>query len=119
MSAMRIQLVDALGRLIGVASVADEGREYGGTIHLSAAPAEVRELFALFEELVNGQEFSCADEVEAKIDALGIRAILEDGSEAGVSDLQVYPESGQLSLKLSPLGAVNGAAVTHKRSIPS
>ena len=60
----------------------------------------MRALFDEFEEAVNDQIFSFADEIQAKIDSYGIRARFDDGLEAEVKDVQVFPSTGDVSFKL-------------------
>ena len=109
MSAESIQLIDAGGRLLAVARVIDEGRHFGGTIDLTATPADVLAIFEEFDELVNTQQFICADEIEARIDALAIRAVFEDGTAKPATDLQVFPSTGDVSFKVAEVAALNGA----------
>jgi len=116
MDAKTIELIDGGGRLVAVAHVMDEGTHYGGTVDLSATPREVRSLFDSFEEMVNSQQFSCADAIEAKIDGLAIRAVLEGGCTAAVSDLQVFPEDGTVSFKIGASEGVNGGVEPKQRA---
>jgi hypothetical protein len=95
-----VKLIDVSRNVLATAQVADEGGFMGGTINLSSTPADVRALFDEFEEIVNGQMFSLLDEVQARIGALSIKAIGDDGCEAAVRDLQVFPTTGDVSFKL-------------------
>jgi hypothetical protein len=45
--------------------------------------------------------FSLLDAVESKIHALAVKAVFEDGSEALVKDLQIFPSTGDVSFKLA------------------
>ena len=116
MDAKTIELVDGGGRLVAVAHVADEGTHYAGTVDLSATPQDVRSLFDSFAEMVNSQQFSCADAIEEKIDALAIRAMLEGGCTAPVSELQVFPEDGTVSFKIGASEGVNGSVEPKQRA---
>lgn len=84
-----------------MAQVADEGAYYAGTIDLRQAPASLRALFEEFEEVVNGQMFAFLDEVQERIGALSLKAVFENGPEACVRDLQVFPSTGEVSFKLA------------------
>ena len=77
----------------------DEGGHIGGTADWSAAPAPVLAVFADFEEIVNGQMFAFLDEVLEQIRALGIRAAFGDGTVLDISDLQVFPSTGDFSFR--------------------
>ena len=83
----------------------EQNDHFGGTVELGAAPASVRALFEEFEEVVNGQMFAFVDEVQAKVDSLATRAVFDDGFEAPITDLQVFPGSGELSFRLVALPA--------------
>src|SRR5262245_36139771 len=100
MKTRMVKLIDKNKSLIAVAQVSDEGAHFGGTIDLSATPAPVRALFEEFEELVNDQVLSLLDEIQAKIGTLSIKAVFDDGAEAAVKDLQVYPSTGDVSFKV-------------------
>jgi hypothetical protein len=87
MTAQLTYLVDPSLARIATLNVRPEGDLYRGTINLDAAPAHLKRLFEEFEENVEGQMFSLADEVEAKIEALRLKVVFADGTEAPVEDL--------------------------------
>jgi hypothetical protein len=101
MDTRQVRLVDRSGAVLAVAQVADEGGYFGGTIDLRSTPTDLRALFAEFEEVVNGQMFVFLDEIQEKIGALPIRIVFDDGSEASVRDLQVFPSTGDVSFRLA------------------
>lgn len=100
-----IRLVDASGHAIACGAVSDRGDYYAGTIDLTCTPPKVRELFTEFEEITNGQEFSCLDEIQQRIDALHATVVFLDGDRAPVSDLQVFPSAGTVSFRLADVPA--------------
>ncbi len=75
------------------------GDHFEATIALDALPAQHLQLFAEFEELVEGQVFSLLDEIEAKVCAAGGRVQCDTGAVVPVCDLQVYPGTGSVSFK--------------------
>jgi len=83
-----------------VLNVALLGDRYCGTICLDAAPPELKQLFEEFEENVEGQMFSLADEIEDKIAQIPLKVVFANGLEAWVEDLQVYPSTKRVSFKL-------------------
>jgi len=95
-----VKLIDHSRSVLATAEVADEGDYYGGTIDLRFTPADLLAMFNEFEEIVNGQMFVFLDDIQAKIAASPIKAVFEDGSEACVKDLQVFPGAGELSFRL-------------------
>lgn len=101
MTTHTVRFLDPARVVVATATVADAGDHFAGTIDLSAAPPAVRAVFAEFEEVVNGQMFSFLDEVEGKVAALGLRAEWDEGPTAPVTDLQVYPATGEVSFKLA------------------
>lgn len=101
MSIQNVKLIDHARNVLATAQVAEEEDHYGGTIDLCCTPAGLRALFEEFEETVNGQMFSFLDEIEDKIAALAIRVAFDNGQEAAVKDLQVYPSTGAFSFRLA------------------
>ena len=73
---------------------------FGGVIDLTATPPALRDVFEEFEDIVNEQMLSFLDEVQKKIGSLALKAIFDDGLEAEVKDLQVFPSTGDVSFKL-------------------
>ena len=107
MKLQTVQLIDPARKVVATAQVADEGTHYGGTIDLRETPPSLRALFEEFEENVNGQMFTFADEVGEKIAALRLVAAFDTGHEAYVKDLQVFPGTGDVSFKLAEVPSGN------------
>ena|ERR1700730_18279188 len=105
MNAHTIQLIDPSRKVVARANVAERGERFEGTIDLSCAPSAVLSLFEEFEEVVNGQLFSFLDDIQGKIASLPIQAVLDNGVEMRVEDLQVYPSTGKVSFKLAARAA--------------
>lgn len=101
MSKAIVRLVDNAERPLAIADVNRRDGYFAGTIDLRATPPELRALFDEFEEVVNKQAFTVADEIQEKLDALSIKAIFEDGSQADLCDLQVFPTAGDISFRLT------------------
>ena len=100
MSRLRVNLVDPENRVMARAEVDLDGDHYGGTIQLRTLPDALLALFLEFEEVVNGQMFVFLDEIQAKINLLGLRAIFDDGLEATIENLQVFPTTGDVTFRL-------------------
>jgi hypothetical protein len=98
-----VRLLDPVGNVLAITRVADEGDHYGGMIDLRGVPARLLALFEEFEEIVNGQMFSFLDDIQAKIDALRLKAAFVNGQEAEVKDLQVFPSTGDASFRLAEI----------------
>jgi hypothetical protein len=101
MTGKAAQLIDPFRTVLATAHVTEEGTHFRGTIDLAMMPESLRRLFVELEEIVNGQEFSVLDEIQDKIAAASLRVVFDDGTEAFVKDLQIYPSSGDLSFKLA------------------
>lgn len=105
MSTRAIRLIDGVGHSLGCGDVTDDGALYCGTIDLACAPNDARNLFTEFEEVVNGQEFGCLDELQERIDSLHAVVEFVDGGEAPITDLQVFPSTGKVSFRVEKVSA--------------
>lgn len=105
MNPQTVKLFDQFQKVLATAQVAHEGDRYGGTIDLQSMPDGMRALFDEFEEIVNGQMLSFLDEIQVKIGAIPIKAVFDNGYEAFVKDLQIYPSTGDISFKFSEIPA--------------
>jgi ribosomal protein S1 len=92
-------LVDRSSTKVAALDVARESDRYRGTICLDVTPLELKRLFAEFEENVEGQMFTHADEIEEKIAAIPLKVVFANGEEADIADLQVYPSTKRVSFK--------------------
>jgi hypothetical protein len=108
MNARTVKLIDSSRNVLATAQVADEGDHFGGTIDFRSMPASLRSLFDEFEEIVNGQMFSFLDEIQGKIGSLCVKVVFENGHEAPVKDLQVFPSTGEISFRLAEAPSPNG-----------
>lgn len=100
MTTQAIYLVDPSSTKVAVLNVESIGDRYRGTICLDATPPELKHLFEEFEENVEGQMFTLADEVEEKVAGIPLKVIFPNGIEAYVEDLQVYPSTKRVSFKI-------------------
>jgi hypothetical protein len=105
MTTQPIYLVDQSSATVAVLTVELIGDRYRGTICLDATAPELKHLFEEFEENVEGQMFSLADEVEEKIGVIRLRVVFPDGREADVEDLQVYPSTKRVFFKVRQASA--------------
>jgi hypothetical protein len=106
MNERTLKLMDQDRNVVAVARVVEEGGRYEGAVDLTRTPVGLRALFEEYEEIVNGQMFSFLDEIEDKITALPLKAALDNnGAEASVRELQVYPSTGEISFKLAEVPA--------------
>jgi hypothetical protein len=99
MSHRPIYLIDQNAAQVAALDVQFRDDHFEGTISLDATPPQLRELFEQFEEIVENQLFSLLDDIEEKIAAIALRVVFEDGEEADVADLQVFPSTNAVSFK--------------------
>ena len=113
MNSQTVQIEDQNRDVIASAQdVEDEGR-YSGTVDLACMPANLRQVFEEFEEIVNDQVFSLLDELEEKIAALALQVVFPGGHGAPCEDLQIYPSTRRISYRLvrSPVdGQLKGSS---------
>jgi hypothetical protein len=100
MTTQTLYLVDQSSARIAILNVTLSGDLYRGTICLNAVPPQLKHLFEEFEENVEGQMYSLADEIEDSIGKIPLRVAFADGMEAYVEDLQVYPSTKRVSFKI-------------------
>ena len=92
-------LIDRNAAKIAALEVQFRDDHYEGKILLDAAPPHVRQLFERFEEIVEGQIFGLLDDIEEKIATIPLRIRFDDGRDADVDDLQVFPSTNAVSFK--------------------
>ena len=98
-------LIDASSTKVAVLDVRFHDGHFEGAISLDATPPHLQQLFEQFEEIVEGQMFSLLDEIEEKIGTVALRAVFDDGSEAQVADLQIFPRTRAVSFTTRQLAA--------------
>ena len=99
MATQSVLLLDRSATVVAALDVAPDRDRYSGTICLDKTPRELQQLFAEFEECVEGQMFTHADEIEERIAAVPLRAVFPGGGEAEVVELQVFPRTKRVSFK--------------------
>ncbi len=99
MTTQHAYLVDQSAARVAELDIALVGDRFSGTICLNETPPELTRLFAEFEENVEGQMFTLADEIEETIAAIRLKVVFPNGEEASVEDLQVYPSTKRVSFK--------------------
>jgi hypothetical protein len=92
-------LLDQRNCRVAVLDVGFTGTHYEGTIALEQTPPELKRLFEEYEEVVEGQMFGLLDGIEERIGAIPLKVSFENGTEADVEDLQVFPSTGAVSFK--------------------
>jgi hypothetical protein len=100
MTSQRVTLIDQERQVIARAEVAEQDGAFVGRIDLSLMPMPLRQLFEEYEEIVNTHTFSLLDEIEEKIENLHLKVVFEDGYEAALADVQIYPSTNKVSFQV-------------------
>ena len=100
MISQHVTLIDQGRQVVATAQVAEQDGTFAGRINLSSMPVPLRRLFEEYEEIVNTHTFSLLDEIEEKIETLHLKAVFEDGHEAALADVQIYPSTNKVSFQV-------------------
>jgi hypothetical protein len=100
MISQRVTLIDQERQVIARTEVAEQDGAFVGRIDLSLMPMPLRQLFEEYEEIVNTHTFSLLDEIEEKIENLHLKVVFEDGYEAALADVQIYPSTNKVSFHM-------------------
>lgn len=101
MISQRVTIIDHGRHMVATAWVSEQEGHFTGLIDLSPMPATLRRRFEEYEEIVNDQMFSLLDEIEEKISTLLLKVVFNDGCEADLADVQVYPSTKKVSFKVA------------------
>ena len=96
-----VKILDTSNQVVANAHVSSNAGQWKGSVVLEAMPLPMQRLFSELEEVVEGQMFSFLDDVENRIAALNLRAVLPDGVDAYFSLLHIYPTTGAISFTLA------------------
>ena len=97
MSSQRVTIIDQERTVVAKARVAKQEGYYAGVVDLRPMSAPLRQHFEEYEEIVNNQLFGLLDQIEKKIEAFPLRVVFEDGDEADLADVQVFPSIKKVS----------------------
>src|SRR5262245_55882986 len=100
MISQHVTLIDQGQQVVAMAQVAEQDGSFVGWINLSPMPVQLRRLFEEYEEIVNTQTFSLLDGIEEQIETLYLKAVFEDGHEAALADVQIYPSTNKVSFQV-------------------
>ncbi len=100
MISQHVTLIDQERKVVATAKVAEQDGTFTGRIDLSPMSATLQRLFEEYETIVNDQTFSLLDEIEERIGTLSLKVVFEDGHEAALTDVQIYPSTKNVSFKV-------------------
>jgi hypothetical protein len=115
MISQRVTLIDQGRQVVATAQVTEQDGSFIGRIDLRPMPVSLRRLFEEYEEIVDTHTFSLLDEIEEKIENLHLKVIFEDGHEAALVDVQIYPSTNKVSFQVLK-GIVSQPGGTPERS---
>jgi hypothetical protein len=99
MSSQCVTFINAERQVIATAHVTEQDGRFTGRIELRHMPIALQRLFADYEEIVSAQMFSLLDAVEEQIATLRLTGVFEDGHEAVLTDVQIYPSTKKVSFQ--------------------
>ena len=86
--------------LIATGGVIQSRGIYSGSINRESMPESIRSLFDGYEEIVNNQMFSRLDAIEDRVAAVLGKVIFDDGFEAPIKAVQIFPRMGTISFEV-------------------
>jgi hypothetical protein len=114
MSCQTVFLRDAAHPVIATAQVVEKDSHFAGSVDLTPMPAELRQKFEEYEQIVEGQIFSLLDEIEDQIARFSLKVVWTGGREEAVEDLQIYPSTRRISFRVAK-PAVDGTPAGSSR----
>lgn len=100
MTSQLVTLIDQGRQAVATAQVVEQGGAFTGRIDLHPMPVLLQRLFEEYEEIVNTHMFSLLDAIEEKIETLHLKVVFEDGHEAALADVQIYPSTKKVSFQV-------------------
>ncbi|HEY5864193.1 MAG TPA: hypothetical protein VI542_01360 [Candidatus Tectomicrobia bacterium] len=100
MNAQCVTLIDHERQIIATAHVTEQHGQFIGRIGCSPMPLPLQRLFTEYEEIVSTQIFSLLDAVEDQIATLHLMGVFENGHEAALAEVQIYPSTKTVSFQV-------------------
>ena len=99
MISQRVTLMKQGQQVVATAQVAEQDGAFLGQIDLSLMPAPLQRLFEEYEEIVTTHMLSLLDAIEEQIEALHLKGVFENGYEATLTEVQIYPSTKKVSFQ--------------------
>jgi hypothetical protein len=96
----RVTLIAQRQQVVATAQVAEQDGAFIGRIDLRLTPMPLQQLFEEYEEIVTTHMFSLLDVIEEQIAALHLTGVFEDGHEATLTNVQIYPSTKKVSFQV-------------------
>ena len=102
-----VTIVDRGRDIVATADGDFQEGHYSGRVNIDRMAPLLRLLFEEYEDIVNDQVFSLLDRIEGRIGANSFVAVFDDGCEAPVEDLQIFPKEGTVTFRVAESVEVN------------
>jgi hypothetical protein len=96
-----VTILDRNHDAVATATVERVGDRFSGDLDPRSLSEDLRRTFTEFEMFVNDQVFSRLDPIEERIESLALVARFADGSEATLSDIQIFHSARTISFRLA------------------
>jgi hypothetical protein len=100
MISQRVTLIAQGQQVVATAQVAEQNGAFIGRIDLRLMPMPLQQLFEEYEEIVTTHMFSLLDAIEEQIETLHLKGVFEDGHEATLTNVQIYPSTKKVSFQV-------------------
>jgi hypothetical protein len=100
MISQRVTLIDQGQQVVATAQVAEQDGTFRGQIDLHLMPLPLQRLFEEYEEIVTTHMFSLLDAIEEQIEMLHLQGVFENGHEATLTNVQIYPSTKKVSFQV-------------------
>jgi hypothetical protein len=100
MISQRVTLIAQGQQVVGTAQVAEQDGTFIGRIDLRLTPMPLQRLFEEYEEIVKTHMFSLLDAIEEQIETFHLQGVFEDGHEATLTNVQIYPSTKKVSFQV-------------------
>ena len=100
MTSQRVTLIAQGQQVVGTAQVAEQDGTFIGRIDLRLMPIPLQHLFEEYEEIVKTHMLSLLDAIEEQIEAFHLKGVFEDGHEATLTNVQIYPSTKKVSFQV-------------------
>jgi hypothetical protein len=100
MNSQRVTLIDQGRQVVATAQVTEQDSTFTGWIDLRPMPVSLQRLFEEYEEIVKTHMFSLLDAIEEQIETFHLQGVFEDGHEATLTNVQIYPSTKKVSFQV-------------------
>ena len=100
MNSQCVTFIDQGRNVVATAHVVEQDGQFIGRIDLSPMSRPLQQVFEEYEEVVSTGMFSLLNALEEQIETLHLAGAFEDGREAVLADVQIYPSTKKVSFQV-------------------